>query len=197
MEIEIKPHFPPRKVCIASFSLISRQHSNILFINPGCVQTFVPFAEKAKEHLGSNAFWCSCLYPEILSQRWRILDQRQSFASRRHNRWFRNCLQHHKDDFEIGFFNKCLKHHEEKSWNIFVVVIFTRFVNVQDHFTHSERCLHSIFDCDWFQLSKAINQLFPGGIVRNNKSSIKPLNYLLGRLEWIWFVLLHFIHYPQ
>ena len=45
MEIEIKPHFPPRKVCIASFSWISRQHSNILFVNLGCVQTFVPFAE--------------------------------------------------------------------------------------------------------------------------------------------------------
>ena len=195
MEIEIKPHFPPRKVCIASFSLISRQHSNILFVNLGCVQTFVPFAEKAKEHLGSNAFWCSCLYPEILSQRWRILDQRQSFASRRHNRWFRNCLQRHKDDFEIGFLTTL--------WNITRKILkyfccnFRQIRKCSDHFTHSERWLHSIFDCDWFQLSKAINQLFPGGIVRNNKSSIKPLNYLLGRLEWIWFVLLHFIHYPQ
>ena len=84
----------------------------------------------------------------------------------------------------------------EKSW-LFFFVICTKFENVQDHFTHLERWLHSIFDCDWFQLSKAINQLFHGGIVRNNKSSIKPLNYLLALLEWIWCVPLHFIHYPQ
>ena len=45
MEIEIKPHFPPRKVCIASFP---GYQGNILFVNFGYVQTFVPFAEGQK-----------------------------------------------------------------------------------------------------------------------------------------------------
>ena len=177
MEIEIKPHFPPRKVCIASFPGYIKATQQHFVCEPWLCSDFCAFCRRPRSTWGQMPFDVrafirkSCLKG---GESWIKGNLSPPDATTGDSAIVYNTTRVIlKLDFSTTVWNITRKNLE-----IFFVEIFTKFVNVQEYFTYSERWLHSIFDCDWFQLSKAINQLFPGGIVRNNKSSIKPLNYL-------------------
>ena len=120
-------------------------------------------------------------------QRSSILDQSQSFASRLCHNWcFRNsCPQPYWPSSNKGFFYFLMQSQKSSCYKLINPNPMTSPLFIQN-------CGCSpFFNCDWFQLSSPINQLFPN-ILFNNMSSIKLLLCFNPNLEQIWFVTLCF-----